>query len=149
MIAWTVSLSALHFKKKNRYKRDKCNILALPIAQTVKNLPARQETQVRSLHHENPLEKGMATHPVFLPGESHGLRSLVGYSPWGRKELDTTERLHFHWQISTLDFGFWGGCKFFSTFSITFLAGTVFPRKIPPLGQLCLQPSTVASRTNW
>ena len=33
--------------------------------------------------------------PVFLPGESHGGRSLVGYSPWGRKESDTTERLHF------------------------------------------------------
>ena len=35
--------------------------------------------------------------PVFLPGESHGQRSLVGSSPWGRKELDTTERLtHTH-----------------------------------------------------
>ena len=34
--------------------------------------------------------------PVFLPGESHGLRSLLGYSPQGRKESDTTERLHFH-----------------------------------------------------
>ena len=34
--------------------------------------------------------------PVFLPGESHGRRSLVGYSPWGRKESDTTERLHLH-----------------------------------------------------
>ena len=33
--------------------------------------------------------------PVLLPGKSHGLRSLVGYSPWGRKELDTTEQLHF------------------------------------------------------
>ena len=33
--------------------------------------------------------------PVLLPGESHGRRSLVGYSPWGRKESDTTERLHF------------------------------------------------------
>ena len=31
--------------------------------------------------------------PVFLPGESHGQRTLVGYSPWGRKESDTTERL--------------------------------------------------------
>ena len=30
-------------------------------------------------------EKEMATHPVFLPGESHGQRSLMGYSPWGRK----------------------------------------------------------------
>ena len=32
---------------------------------------------------------------VLLPGKSHGQRSLVGYSPWGRKESDTTERLHF------------------------------------------------------
>ena len=34
--------------------------------------------------------------PVFLPGESHGWRSLVGYNPWGRKESETTEWLHFH-----------------------------------------------------
>ena len=34
--------------------------------------------------------------PVFLPRESHGQRSLVGYSPQGHKELDTTEQLHFH-----------------------------------------------------
>ena len=34
--------------------------------------------------------------PAFLPGKSHGERSLVGYSPWGRKESDMTERLHFH-----------------------------------------------------
>ena len=34
--------------------------------------------------------------PVLLPGKSHGRRSLVGYSPWGCKESDTTERLHFH-----------------------------------------------------
>ena len=34
--------------------------------------------------------------PIFLPRKSHGLRNLVGYSPWGRKESDTTERLHFH-----------------------------------------------------
>ena len=38
--------------------------------------------------------------PVFLPGESPGQRSLTGYSPWGRKELDTTEELHFHFQSS-------------------------------------------------
>ena len=34
--------------------------------------------------------------PVLLPRESHGGRSLVDYSPWGREESDTTERLHFH-----------------------------------------------------
>ena len=38
--------------------------------------------------------------PVFLPGKSHGQRSLVGYSPWGREESDTTERLHFHFSLS-------------------------------------------------
>ena len=36
--------------------------------------------------------------PVLLPGKSHGQRSLVGYSPWGRKESDTIERFHFHFQ---------------------------------------------------
>ena len=34
--------------------------------------------------------------PVFLPGESHGQRSLAGYSPWGCKKLDITEHFHFH-----------------------------------------------------
>ena len=36
--------------------------------------------------------------PIFLPGESHGQRSLVGYSPWGHRESDTTERAHT-WQV--------------------------------------------------
>ena len=38
--------------------------------------------------------------PVLLPGQSHGRRSLVGCSPWGREELDTTEQLHFHFSLS-------------------------------------------------
>ena len=38
--------------------------------------------------------------PVFLPGKSHGQRSLVSCSPWGGKESDTTERLHFHFSLS-------------------------------------------------
>ena len=44
-----------------------------------------QETRVQSLGREDPLEKEMATNPVFLPGKSHGQRSQAGYSPWGRK----------------------------------------------------------------
>ena len=55
------------------------------MAQKVKNLPAMQETWVQSLGQEDSLEKDIATHSIFLPGESHGQRSLVGYSPWGRK----------------------------------------------------------------
>ena len=54
-----------------------------PSGSVVKNLPAMQETQVWSLRQENPLEKGMTTTPVFLPGKFHGQRSLQGYSPWG------------------------------------------------------------------
>ena len=40
--------------------------------------------------------------PLLLPGKSHGWRSLVGWSPWGRKELDTTEQLHFHFSLSCI-----------------------------------------------
>ena len=49
--------------------------------------------RVRSLGQEDPLEEGRQPTPVFLPGESHGQRSLVGYSPWGHKEPDTTDAL--------------------------------------------------------
>ena len=43
--------------------------------------------------------------PVLLPGKSHGRRSLVGCSPWGREELDTTERLHCHFSLSCIGEG--------------------------------------------
>ena len=49
----------------------------LLVAQMIKNLPAMQEAQVGSLGQEDPLEKGMAPTPVFLPGEFHGLRATV------------------------------------------------------------------------
>ena len=63
------------------------------MAQIVKKLPTMWETCVYSLGQDDPLEKRMATTPVFLPGEFHGQRSLVGYSPWDCKESDMTERL--------------------------------------------------------
>ena len=66
------------------------------VAQRLKQLHAMRETWfdpwVMKIHWRR---KWQPT-PVFLPGESHGQRSLVGYSPWSRKESDTTERLHFH-----------------------------------------------------
>ena len=49
-----------------------------------------QETWVRSLGWEDPLEKEMATHSSIRAWSPHGQRSLAGYSPWGRKELDVT-----------------------------------------------------------
>ena len=60
-------------------------------ASLVKNPPAVQETQVRSLGWEDPLETGMVTHPVFLPGEIHGQRILEGYTVHGVAESDMTE----------------------------------------------------------
>ena len=55
------------------------------VAQSIKKLPAVQETQVQSLGQEDPLEKEMATHSSILLGELRGQRRLVGYSPWSHK----------------------------------------------------------------
>ena len=54
---------------------------------------------------EVSVEKTMATHPVLLPGKSHGRRSLVACSPWGHEESDTTEQLHFHFSLSCIGKG--------------------------------------------
>ena len=65
------------------------NSWASLVAQLVKNLPAMQETWVRSLGWEDPLAKGKATHSSILPWRI----PWIIYSPWGRKESDTTEKL--------------------------------------------------------
>ena len=71
-----------------------CTILwASQVAQTVKNLPVMRETWVRFLGWEDPLRRKWQSTPVFLCGEFHGQRSLVGYSPWGHKQPDMTEWL--------------------------------------------------------
>ena len=61
------------------------------VAQMVKNLPAIQETQVRSLDGKIPWRKEWLPTPVVLPGESHGQRSLVGCRLWGCTGSDMTE----------------------------------------------------------
>ena len=75
-------------------------IRASLVAQRLKRLPGMQDSRVQSLGWEDPQAKKMATTPVLLPGESHGGRSLVGYSPWGHKDSDGTERLHFHFHFT-------------------------------------------------
>ena len=64
--------------------------------QTVKNLPAMQETRVQSQVRRIPWRREWQPTPVFLPGESRGQRSLAGYSPLGHKESDVTEGLTVH-----------------------------------------------------
>ena len=67
------------------------------MAQTVKNPPAIQETQVRSLGQEDPLEKEMAIYTKLLPGESHG-----PHQEQGCKELDKTEQLKHSFKIESI-----------------------------------------------
>ena len=62
----------------------------------VKPLPTMRETRVQSLGWEDLLEKEIATHSSILAWKIPWTENLVGYSPWGLKELNTTERLHFH-----------------------------------------------------
>ena len=61
------------------------------VAQMVKNPPARQETRIRSLGREDPLEEDMTTHSSILAWRIPWTEERVVYSPWGLKESDTTE----------------------------------------------------------
>ena len=67
------------------------------MAQIIKNLPAMLETHFDPWVGKIPWRSKWQPTPVFWPIESHGQRSLVGYIPWGYKELDLTERVtHTH-----------------------------------------------------
>ena len=72
------------------------NTFAFLVAQTANNLPAMQETRVLFLGGKIPWRRAWQHIPVFLPGEFHEQRSLVGYSPWDHKESDTTEQLYVY-----------------------------------------------------
>jgi len=71
------------------------------VAQMVKNLPTMWETCVLSVDWEDPLEKGIPT-AVFLPGEFHGQKSLVGYNPWVAKSQTRVSNYTLHFQIQVL-----------------------------------------------
>ena len=73
-----------------------CNNKASLVAQMVKNLPEMQETWFQSLGQKDPLEKGMAIHSSSCLENSMDREAQWGiYTPWGLKELDTTERLTY------------------------------------------------------
>ena len=65
------------------------------VAQTIKSLPAVRETWVQTLSQEDPLEKEMEIHSSILAWKIPWMEEPGGLSPYGRKELDMTKRLHF------------------------------------------------------
>ena len=81
-------------KLKDSYSLEETSL----VVQTVKNLSTIRDIQVCWIPGSRrfPWRRKWQPTPVLLPGKSHWQRSLVGYTPWGHKELYTTKRLHFH-----------------------------------------------------
>ena len=98
------------FKKKQWFKRKEMQTVSLtPTIPCLSELELRSSTSL-SLSFDPwvgkiPWRRKWQSTPGLWPGKSHGQRSLVGYSPWGRKESDTTERLHhIHYNLSEPQF---------------------------------------------
>ena len=98
---WYPTFNYLGYKPRSQISGSYASLAT----QTVKNLPAVQETQVQSLGREDPLEKGMATHSSFLAFRVPWTRRLEGYSTWGCKESDTTEQVSTHTHTHLLLWG--------------------------------------------
>ena len=116
-------------------------LLTSPVAQTVKCLPTTRETWVQSLGREDPLKRKWQPTPVFLPGEPHKRRSLVSYSPWGRKESDTTERHLLYFTMNILWAGMnlsqhWGLQPLKLLWLAPLLQSTVVPRCTQGIGSM-------------
>ena len=82
------------------FKKNRASL----VAQMVKK-PACERPRFNPWVRKIPWRRKRQPTPVFLPGKSHGQRSQVGYSPWGCKESDTTEQLHFHFSPSCIGEG--------------------------------------------
>ena len=104
-----------HFRQHKQYeqsdvrKKGNCGVFrGIEVGYlNVVNIKWRDDKLERHLREDKPDHRRRQWHPapVLLPGKSHGQRSLVGCSPWGREELDTTERLHFHFSLSCVGEG--------------------------------------------
>ena len=97
------------------------------VAQLVKNLPAVQEMRVWFPGSEDPLEKGMIIHSSVLAWRIHGHRSLVGYSPWGCKEVDMPGHTYTHfskhiYQLVRILRGSLGFCVHLRALSVSFVS---------------------------
>ena len=85
--------AAVHGVAKSQTRLSNGTTRAFLVVQTVKNLPAMQETWVQSLGGEDPWRRKWQPTPIVLPGRFHGQRSLTGYSSQGRKQSNPTEQI--------------------------------------------------------
>ena len=93
------------YYRNNKAATGECLVAAAvhQVAQRLKRLPTMKESWVQSLGREDPLEKEMATHSSIVAGRIPWTEEPGGlHSPQGRKELDTTERLHFHFHRTSV-----------------------------------------------
>ena len=90
---YPIGEKGLIFIPHNVYALDASYPRASQLALVVKNLPASAGDARDAGSIPGPGRRAWQPTPVFLPRESHGQKSLAGYSPWGRKKSDTTERL--------------------------------------------------------
>ena len=90
-------IKGYHYKICRHQKENKGRLQKTLVVQKVKRLPAMQETWIQSLDQEDPLEKEMATPSSTLAWEIPWTEEpgRATYSPWGHRESDTTEQLHF------------------------------------------------------
>ena len=77
-----------------------CYALRVPLTASSPHLPGLDSSHSINAFLTSLWRRYWHPTPVFLPGKSHGWRSLVGCSPWGREESHSTERLHFHFSLS-------------------------------------------------
>ena len=101
-----------------------------------------QETWVRSLGWEGPLEEGMAIHSIFLPGEFHEQKNLVGYSPWGCKESYMPEATFTFW-------GFPGGSDGKTSACNAGDPGSIFGSGRSLEKEMAIHSSTLAWKILW
>ena len=93
---WTQTDPGLRYSPTQEPGMSYLSFWASLVAQTVKCLPTCGMSGFNPWVGKIPWRRKWQPTPVFLPGKSHGRRSLMGYKPWGHKELDTIERLPFY-----------------------------------------------------
>ena len=97
-------LNPEHRGEADQYKRSDCSAATLaPLRALQGPYSHTQLSRTWVLLSLNLRRRQWHPTPVLLPGKSHGQRSLVGCSPWGREESDTTEQLHFHFSLSCVE----------------------------------------------